>query len=103
MTGFEKLSTADLRTLILNVKRGLQDILTMDRAAEDARRRTTKGASPTVEFFWLDVFLLTTMEKEVMSRKMDPRHPAFGPDVLGLVADMQAGLILSGESAKVVL
>lgn len=85
--GFDNSS---LRELAIHAQRLKANIKTATVYGPDA---PVKRGAPIPELFWLNVFLLADVEKSIVKKGADPSHPCFGPDVMAMVAEIQAELM----------
>lgn len=85
---FESAKTETLTIIGQNLKRSLMEIIDMGDKAFIARK---PGASPANEMFLIKMGLLAEIEAEIARRGMNPKHPCFGEDVLGMIERAKAG------------
>ena len=93
-TGFEPSTTAELRTLALKVKDG---IIEMSNLSDEKLTWLGRRGCPAGESFWIRTYLLALIEETLIDRGIDPRHPAFGPDIMAVISEEMASAIADGE------
>jgi hypothetical protein len=75
MNDVERVSDADLRTLVLSTKSGI--LKAIDRGRQSA------------EPFYMGVQVLEIFEKELRRRGFDPTDKAFGRDIIGEIVQVK--------------
>lgn len=76
-SAISKVKPKTLQILTQNVKRGMMQVIDMP----DRSKAKKQGAIPASQFFTLQHAALTALEAEITRRGMNPKHPAFGPDL----------------------
>jgi len=83
----EPLTGRELQTLIRDVKNSIGVMLGRDPSTFHVL--TSKYRTPG-DTFWLQVLVLQALERQVVEAGMDPTHPCFGPDIMGLISEVTA-------------
>lgn len=90
---FSHLSDKAIAEFILTMKGAIEEMIDM---GEDAHKAAGRPCPPAGMFSILTGFI-EAFESEVRARGMDPQHEAFGPDILGMLAEEKVRLLLDAQ------